>query len=107
MHWRASVWILAAAVVSPQAPRQQVSLIVTNGTVLTMDGAGRIVPGGAVAIDGREIAAVGPADEIRARFSAADTLDVAGHVVLPGLINTHTHAPMVLYRGLADDLALM
>ena len=107
MYWRASVWILAAAVVSTQAPRQQISLIVTNGTVVTMDGAGRILSGGAVAIDGREIAAVGTADEIRARFSAADTLDVAGHVVLPGLINTHTHAPMVLYRGLADDLALM
>ena len=107
MHWRAGVWILVAAVVSPQAPRQQVSLIVTNGTVVTMDDGGRIVPGGAIAIDGREIAAVGTAGEIQARFSAAETLDVSGQVVLPGLINTHTHAPMVLYRGLADDLALM
>ena len=40
-------------------------------------------------------------------FAARETIDAAGAVVMPGLINTHTHAPMVLYRGLADDLALM
>ena len=47
------------------------------------------------------------AEAIAQRFTAAETIDAAGQVVLPGLINTHTHAPMVLYRGLADDLALM
>jgi 5-methylthioadenosine/S-adenosylhomocysteine deaminase len=50
---------------------------------------------------------VGPAAEIARRFRARATIDATGQVVLPGLINTHTHAPMVLYRGLADDLALM
>ena len=44
---------------------------------------------------------------MRPRFRGRDTIDAAGAVVMPGLINTHTHAPMVLFRGLADDLALM
>ena len=51
--------------------------------------------------------AVGTAEEIAATFTATESVDANGQVVLPGLINTHTHAPMVLYRGLADDLALM
>lgn len=83
------------------------SLIVTNATVVTMDGAARVLAPGAVAVDGRDIVAVDTPPAIAARFTAADTIDGAGQIVMPGLINTHTHAPMVLYRGLADDLALM
>src|SRR6185369_9094089 len=45
--------------------------------------------------------------DVTARFRARERLDATGEIVLPGLINTHTHAPMVLFRGLADDLALM
>jgi 5-methylthioadenosine/S-adenosylhomocysteine deaminase len=85
----------------------KVSLIVTGGTVVTVDGGSRVLAPGAVAIDGRDIVAVDTPEAIAQRFSAAETIDAAGQVVLPGLINTHTHAPMVLYRGLADDLALM
>ena len=84
-----------------------VSLIVWGGTVVTMDGAGQVIPAGAIAIDAERIVAIGPADEIAQKYSAPQRLDVRGQIVLPGLINTHTHAPMVLYRGLADDLALM
>jgi 5-methylthioadenosine/S-adenosylhomocysteine deaminase len=72
-----------------------------------MDADRRVIPIGAVAIDGARIAAVGPAAEIARGFSGRATISATGQVVLPGLINTHTHAPMVLYRGLADDLALM
>lgn len=107
MWWRACVLVLAAGVVSGQTTRQQVSLIVTNATVVTMDASARTIPGGAVAIDGRDIAAVGSAAEIAGRFGASESIDANGQIVMPGLINTHTHAPMVLYRGLADDLALM
>jgi 5-methylthioadenosine/S-adenosylhomocysteine deaminase len=66
-----------------------------------------MVSPGAVAIDGTDIVEVGSADAIAARYQARETIDARGQVVLPGLINTHTHAPMVMYRGLADDLALM
>jgi 5-methylthioadenosine/S-adenosylhomocysteine deaminase len=97
---------LAAALAVPAQPRS-VSLIVANGTVVTVDGGRRVIPRGSVAIDGRDIVAVDTADRIAAAYRGRDTIDAAGSVVMPGLVNTHTHAPMVLFRGLADDLALM
>ena len=108
MLLRIGVLVLAAATAFPAQPaRRAVALVITGGTVVTMDAAGRVLTPGAVAIDGRDIVAVDSPDGIAARFAARETLDAAGQVVMPGLINTHTHAPMVLYRGLADDLALM
>jgi 5-methylthioadenosine/S-adenosylhomocysteine deaminase len=106
MLFRVSTALLVLALL-PQAPRRTVSLVITGGTVVTMDPAGRVLPRGAVAIDGRDIVAVDTAENIDARFSGRESIDATGQVVMPGLINTHTHAPMVLYRGLADDLALM
>jgi 5-methylthioadenosine/S-adenosylhomocysteine deaminase len=93
--------------VAQPAQRRTVSLVVTNGTVITVDASRRVIERGAVAIDGRDIVAVDTATAIAAAYRGRDTLDAAGAVVMPGLINTHTHAPMVLFRGLADDLALM
>src|SRR5215203_2948530 len=106
MHIRfcAVLALLASGLVRTWQP-QSVDLIVYNATVVTMDG--DRVPRGAVAISGRDIVAVEPAEAIASRFTARETYDAGGQIVLPGLINTHTHAPMVLYRGLADDLALM
>ena len=98
---------IALTVVWTQTGQRQVSVVITNGTVVTMDMGGRVIANGAVAIDGFNIVAVDAADTIGRQFRSADTIDAAGQVVLPGLINTHTHAPMVLFRGLADDLALM
>jgi len=92
---------------SPPDPRRTVSLVVTGGTVVTMDAQRRVLSPGAVAVDGREIVAVGAPAEIAGRFAARETIGAIGQVVLPGLVNTHTHAPMVMYRGLADDLRLM
>src|SRR5882672_10210265 len=104
----AVVAMLAGAMVAVCAQGQrQVSLLIANGIVVTMDGTGRVIAGGSVAIDGTDIVAVDTADTIRRQFRGRDTIDAAGQVVMPGLVNTHTHAPMVLYRGLADDLALM
>jgi len=99
------VSVLAAA--TAQQPPQRISLIVTGGAVLTQNASHQVLAPGAVAIDGTAIVAVDRPDVIASRFTAANTIDVHDQVVLPGLINTHTHAPMVLYRGLADDLALM
>jgi 5-methylthioadenosine/S-adenosylhomocysteine deaminase len=95
-----------AAVLSAQPGPRGVSLVVTNAIVITMNPAREIVPNGAVAVDGTDIVAVEQAADVAKRFRGRDTIDARGRIVLPGLINTHTHAPMVLYRGLADDLAL-
>src|SRR5688500_11240672 len=99
--------VVTLAVVSTQSSQREVSLIVANGIVVTMDGTRRVITTGSVAIDGADIVAVDTADAIGRQFSSANTIDASGQVILPGFINTHTHAPMVLYRGLADDLALM
>jgi 5-methylthioadenosine/S-adenosylhomocysteine deaminase len=99
--------VVATLIALSSRAQEQVDLIVYNATVVTMDVSGRVLPRGAVAIKGRDIVAVEPAEGIAARYIASETLDANGQIVLPGLINTHTHAPMVLYRGLADDLALM
>jgi 5-methylthioadenosine/S-adenosylhomocysteine deaminase len=104
----AVVLVLAVAVVgaAPQA-RRRATLVVTGGTVITMDAQRRVLSPGAVAIDGTTIVAVDAPQAIAARFAAADVIQAGGAVVLPGLVNTHGHAAMVMYRGLADDLALM
>lgn len=83
-----------------------VDILVTNGIVLTMDGAQRSIPNGAVAIRGDRIAAVGNAADL-AGGSPGRVIDARGGIILPGLVNTHTHAAMTLFRGLADDLPLM
>ena len=83
------------------------ALVITGGTVVTMDAKGTVIPNGAVAIERANIVAVGSAAEVDERYPGAEKVDARGQIILPGLINTHTHAPMVLYRGLADDLALM
>jgi 5-methylthioadenosine/S-adenosylhomocysteine deaminase len=98
-------WLWAAA--GGQTIARDVSLIVVAGTVITLDPERRILSPGAVAIDGADIIAVEAPATVAARFAARDTIEVPDQIVLPGLINTHTHAPMVLYRGLADDLPLM
>jgi 5-methylthioadenosine/S-adenosylhomocysteine deaminase len=94
-------------VLAGQGAPRQVSLVLTGGTVVTVDATRRVIPNGAVAIDGTDIVAVDTAEAIAKQFRGTDTIDATGQLVLPGLINTHTHAPMVLFRGLADDLALM
>lgn len=97
---------LTSLVLEARAPRA-VGLILTGGTVITVDPARRVLPHGAVAIDGTDIVAVDTAEAVGAGFTGREVIDTTGDIVLPGLVNTHGHAPMVLYRGLADDLALM
>jgi 5-methylthioadenosine/S-adenosylhomocysteine deaminase len=80
--------------------------LLTQATVLTMDSDYHLYEAGAVAVKGDSILAVGPESELRARFSAKETCDCQGKVLMPGLVNAHTHVPMTLLRGLADDLRL-
>ncbi len=89
------------------AGQEPVSLLITGGTVVTVDAAHHVFFPGAVAVKGASIVAADRAEAVGKRYRAEQTIDASGQVVLPGLINTHGHAPMVLYRGLADDLALM
>jgi 5-methylthioadenosine/S-adenosylhomocysteine deaminase len=85
---------------------QAADILMTNGWVLTMDDQRREYPTGFVAIQGARIAAVGPMGEAAA-WRAPTVLDAQGGLLLPGLVNTHTHAAMTCFRGLADDLPLM
>ena len=80
--------------------------LLSGGTIVTMDAQRRVISDGAIAIRGDSIVAVGPAAEVAKSYRAARRLDTRGKLILPGLINGHTHAPMTLLRGLADDLAL-
>ena len=81
-------------------------LLITNGIVMTMDPGDRTIEKGSVAVCGDTIMAVGPAAEV-GTTAAKETIDAAGGIIMPGLVNTHTHAAMTLFRGLADDLPLM
>jgi 5-methylthioadenosine/S-adenosylhomocysteine deaminase len=90
----------------PQTPLRSADLVLRGGIVVTMDPARRILSPGSVAIAGRDIVGVGIETEIAAAFAAQRELDCRDHVIMPGLVNTHTHMPMSLLRGLADDLRL-
>ncbi len=98
---------LLTAALAAQQPRQAASLVVVGRFVITQNAAHQVLSPGAVAINGNAIVAVGAPDAIAAQYRAAQTISANDQIILPGLINTHTHAPMVMYRGLADDLALM
>src|SRR5664279_2238333 len=98
---------------SPHAPSKQkspvssIDTLVTAGWVLTMDGTDRVFSPGAVAITGGRIVAVGTSSELLSLYSPKQKISRPRSVVLPGLVNTHTHAAMSLFRGIADDLPLM
>lgn len=85
---------------------EKVDLILYGGTVITMNDAYDVIDDGAVAVRADTIVAVGPAEAIRRQYSAAESVDCHGSVVMPGLVNAHTHIPMTLMRGLNDDLRL-
>src|SRR6187200_131998 len=78
-------------------------LLLHNALVLTMDERFTIHESGGVAIEGDHIVALGSA---AAAYEPAERIDCGGKVVMPGLVNAHTHVPMALLRGLADDLRL-
>src|ERR1051325_7589663 len=85
---------------------EPVDLLVLGGTIVTMDQTRRIIHGGGIAISEGRIVAIGPRAEIERGYTSRQRVNAAGKVITPGLINGHTHVPMVLFRGLADDLDL-
>ena len=84
----------------------RVDLLVLNGTLVTMDKEHRIIQDAGIAVEHGRIVAVGPRAEIAGKYSAPERVDASGKIIIPGLINGHTHVPMTLFRGLADDLDL-
>jgi 5-methylthioadenosine/S-adenosylhomocysteine deaminase len=88
------------------AEKEQVSLVLNGAWVVTMDPQDHIFAPGAVAVRGPHMVAVGTQEDIARRFVADRVLDYPQGLILPGLINAHTHAAMSVFRGLADDLPL-
>jgi len=88
------------------AQRKSVDLIIRGGTIVTMDADKRVIKNGAIAIRKHRIIAVGTVREISKKYVSKRRIYANNKVVIPGLINTHTHIPMTLFRGIADDLDL-
>ncbi len=106
--------VLAMAACGPSGEQPETSLsddaidlIVAGRYIVTMDADDTVIADGAVAIDEGIILAVASAADIDARYVARERLDAGNRIVMPGLINGHSHAAMTLLRGVADDLALM
>ncbi|HEU0138825.1 MAG TPA: amidohydrolase family protein, partial [Bryobacteraceae bacterium] len=100
---RYCVSLLVAVTVFASEPADWV---ITARYVVTMNPGREVIEDGAVAVNGAAIAAVGKRAEIERRFDARKRLDRPDALIAPGLINTHTHAAMSLFRGIADDLRL-
>ena len=101
-----AILLSAAMALLSCASGERVDLLVTGGTVLTMDAERTVLEDGAVAILREKIVAVGTTADLAARYRPRRRIYARGALILPGLINGHTHAAMSLYRGAADDLAL-
>lgn len=86
--------------------KESVPLLVHGAWVITMNPQGEVFAPGTVAVRGTDIVAVGPKELLAGRFVPERVLDYPHGLILPGLINAHTHAAMALFRGLADDLPL-
>src|SRR5271169_6966805 len=85
----------------PSYAQEKVDLLITGGTVITMDAQHRVLDDGAIAISGDSIVAIGGSAELAAKYAPAKILNAHGAIVMPGLINGHTHAAMSLFRGIA------
>ena len=100
-----SVCLLLLISAAP-AKKESADLLVVNARLVTMDEKFSLYDPGAVAVRGGKILAAGASAELAKRYAARETYDARGNIVLPGLVNTHTHAAMTLLRGIADDLPL-
>ena len=98
--------LAASASLFAQTEKTKADLIVSGGTVVTMDRLRAIIEDGAVVIKGDTILEVGSRAELEGKYQAAQTIDARGTLVLPGFVNGHTHVPMTLFRGLHDDVTL-
>jgi 5-methylthioadenosine/S-adenosylhomocysteine deaminase len=104
---RGAFFLLCLLSLAPSTPAQEkVDLLITGGTVITMDAQRSVLDDGAIAVRRDSIVAVGPRAELESKYTAAKVINARGMIVMPGLINGHTHAAMSLFRGIAEDLSL-
>lgn len=111
---RIALWVLLASVFVGQTfaqsssanNKEKVDLLINGGTIVTMDGDRLILEDGAVVVKGDVISAIGFRTDLEKKYTADQTIDARGKLVLPGFINGHTHVPMTLFRGLHDDVTL-
>jgi len=82
------------------------NVLILGGTVVTMDASRRVIENGAIAVKKGTIVEVGTAPDLRKKYPRLSLIFTDGKVIIPGLINTHTHVPMTLFRGISDDLDL-
>ncbi len=104
------VLLIAASILRAHTPPEAVSvdLLITGGTIVTMDGDRRILENGYIAVNGDTIRMIGSGYPFVGKgvIVAKQTIDAKGKLILPGFINGHTHVPMTLLRGLRDDVTL-
>ena len=81
-------------------------LVIHNGTIVTVNDSFEIIPDGLLCIKSGKLQRVGSLVGNQSPPAAEETIDAGGGLIIPGLVNTHTHLPMTLFRGLADDLPL-
>ena len=84
----------------------EIDFLLSGGTIVTMDAERRVIQNGAVAVKDGHIVWIGTQDELDRRFTPAQKLDIRGKVAIPGMVNTHGHWAMTLFRGLVDDCPL-
>ena len=105
--WRSLLLVVLCLPISIDAQtKQPADLIISGGTVVTLDGNRTIYEDGAIAVIGDAIALVGPRVDVEKQYQARQAIAANGKLVLPGFVNGHTHVPMTLFRGLHDDVTL-
>ena len=97
------LWMSGCSELGSSSNSMSADLIVKNGTILTMNADKEVIQAGVVIIQDKKITAVG-SNELLEIYSSKDTIDAEGGIIMPGMINTHTHASMAVFRSLADDV---
>src|SRR5437588_12552987 len=100
------MFLISSFSITMAQKRESVDLIIRGGTVVTMDGSRRVIENGGIAIKDGRIVAVDTAALMDLNYQSRQVIEAQGKVVIPGLINGHTHVPMTLFRGIADDIDL-
>ncbi|HMT08015.1 MAG TPA: amidohydrolase [Pyrinomonadaceae bacterium] len=94
------------AIIPANRPAVDVDLLIVGATIVTMNAERQVIENGAIAITNGKIDLMGTRNIVVRNSRPKRTIDATGKVIIPGLINTHTHIPMVLFRGISDDLDL-